>query len=334
MTNEIVENTEEVVADDVEDAGDGFDDLDEVSQLLMQRQGTKLPAPEEVAEESVEEPVEEPKEEVVEEPEHLFELDDGTKVTLDEAKAGYLRHGSYTQKTQVLADERKKNERYSAIITRMENDPALLRLVTDHMHEQQGKQAEKPQTRQLQVPDNYKGDKFVETTVDVLNELQAELAKVKGGFNNMQKSSTEATQQAEQKALFDARLAEGYEYLKGQVGTPPTPQEYVKRIEDYVKEQGLDPQVVGSYIIGGDPDYLRAKIDGAFKTDIAATNTDKVNSGEKERKKRVAKTQTLRVAGKSKTAVSEPLPKGKDGKPDPQAALLRIMDEQDRLARR
>ena len=41
------------------------------------------------------------------EPETVFELDDGTKVDLDELKRGYLRQSDYTKKTQEVAEARK-----------------------------------------------------------------------------------------------------------------------------------------------------------------------------------------------------------------------------------
>ena len=323
MTDEtITEDIEEEVAEEVTDE-QGFEALDPNMQMLIERQGTKL-GDDEVAEEPTGEEVVE--EEVVEEPGYAFELEDGTKVTLDEAKAGYLRHGDYTRKTQQVSDDRKKTERYNAIINKMESDPTLTRLVIDYMTGAQQTQVAQPQAQQLQVPPGYEKEPAIKLLVDELNATKAELTELRGGVNTMQQTSTEAQKQAEQKALFDASLAEGYEYLKGQVGTPPPPKEYVERIEQYVNEQGLDPQVVGNYIISGDPDYLRAKIDGAFKADIDASRQDKVNSGEKERKKRVAKTQTLRVAGKSQTAAPQSLPKGPDGKLDQRAALLQIQD--------
>lgn len=333
MTNEPEETTEEV-AEEVTDE-QGFEALDPVSQLLIERRGTTLvkdepePEQEDVPDESAEDTQEEA---IPAEPEYLFELDDGTKVTMEMAKSGMMMRADYTRKTQEAAEEKKKNERYSAIINRMENDPALARMVIDYMTGE-GPQEQKSRTGKLQVPDSYKGDQFVEKLVEFNNQLSERLEKVEGGVSTITETSTEATKRAEQKALFDARLAEGYEYLKGKVGTPPTPKEFVERIEQYVTEQGLDPQVVGGYIIGGDPDYLRAKIDRAFETDIAATIKDKVNSSEKERKKRVATTQTLRVGGKSKSPVPQSLPKGRDGKLDTRAALLMIQEEQARIAR-
>lgn len=44
------------------------------------------------------------------EPETVFELDDGTKVDLDELKRGYLRQADYTKKTQDVAEARKQVE--------------------------------------------------------------------------------------------------------------------------------------------------------------------------------------------------------------------------------
>ena len=273
---------------------------------------------------------------MVDEPEHLFELDDGTKVTLQEAKDGYLRHSKFTKNSQELAEERKKTERYSAIINKMENDETLTKMVINYMTGNSQPQAQGSQSTvgKIDVPDDYKGQPFIENLVTLVNTLSDKVAQTEGGMNTMKQSSVEAQQVANNTPVFNSRMAEGYEYLKGQVGTPPTPKEYIDRFQKHIEDQGLDPQVVGSYIIGSDPDYLRAKIDRTFKADIDAHRTDKANSGEKERKKRVAKTQTLQVASKSKQAAPQPLPKGKDGKVDLKAGLIQIQEAQAQLNRR
>ena len=340
MNNEETQTDEEAVesesADESIDAR-AFEALDEVTQTLMERDGTKLSTEEEVEEESAspeDEQVEEAEvDESTEAPEAIFTLDDGTAVTdPEEAKKGYLRHSDYTKKTQGLAEDRKKIERYEKLFNAMENDAKLTKLVVDYMT--QGStpaQAATPQAQELQVPEQYKEDPFVNTTVQTLNAMKQELAELKGDFSTTKQTTTQEREFAQQKATLDAKLGEGYEYLKGQVGKPPTPEEYVNRLQEYITEQGLDPQKVAGYILGGDPDYLRAKVDGAFKADIATHRKDTVNSGEKERKKRVAKTKTLQTAGKSKTAVAKPLPKGKDGKTDLRKSMVQIMDAQEGL---
>lgn len=339
MSNEMIDNAEEVVEEAVEEvtAEQGFEALDDNMKVLIERSGTKMPEAEEVDNTEVSsdnDEVSTESEEVVDEPEHLFELDDGTKVTLQEAKDGYLRHSKFTKNSQELAEERKKTERYSAIINKMENDETLTKMVIDYMTG--APQAQEPQSTvgKIEVPDEYKGQPFIENLVTLTNTLSDKVTQIEGGVNKMEQSSTDAQRAADNTALLNSRLAEGYEYLKGQVGTPPTPKEYTERVQKYIEDQGLDPQVVGSYIIGGDPDYLRAKIDGTFKADIEAHRTDKANSGEKERKKRVAKTQTLQVASKSKQAAPQPLPKGKDGKADLKAGLIQIQEAQAQLNRR
>jgi hypothetical protein len=333
MSNELIEQMSEGEVVEEVTVEQGFEALDDNMKVLIERQGTKMPeAEEEVAEGEVVED-EQVAEEIVDEPEHLFELEDGTKVTEQEAKDGYLRHGSYTKKVQELAEERKRIERFGAIMARMENDPKLMQMNIDYMT---GNQQAQPQSTvgKVEVPDDYKGVPFIENLVTLTNTLSDKVTQLEGGYNTIQQSSAEEKQASDRLALFNSKMSEGYEYLKGQVGTPPTPKEYIARFQKYIEDQGLDPQVVGNYIIGGDPDYLRAKIDGTFKTDIDAYRTDKVNTGEKERKKRVAKTQTLQVAGKSQQAAPQPLPKGKDGKLDTKAALIQIMDAQDQLNRR
>ena len=337
MSNELIDNAEEVVEEAVEEVTveQGFEALDDNMKVLIERTGTKMPEAEEVVaeEEVVEDVVEE--EQVAEEPEYLFELDDGTKVTEKEAKDSYLRHGSYTKKVQELADERREIEQHKHIINLMKTDRKFLDMNLDYINNK-GKVVQEPQSTlgKIEVPEDYKGQPFIENLVNLANSLSDKVVQIEGGINTMQQSSTEAQQTADNTALLNSRLAEGYEYLKGQVGTPPTPKEYIDRFQKHIEDQGLDPQVVGNYIIGGDPDYLRAKIDRTFKADIDAHRTDTANSGEKDRKKRVAKTQTLQVASKSKQAAPQALPKGSNGKVDLKAALVQIQDAQAQLNRR
>lgn len=57
------------------------------------------------------------------EPEYLFEVD-GTKVSLEDARNGYLRQSDYTKKTQELAEQRKQLAQAEAIVAALEKDPA------------------------------------------------------------------------------------------------------------------------------------------------------------------------------------------------------------------
>jgi hypothetical protein len=58
--------------------------------------------------ESDQSPDEEEDAETDEQPEVLFHMEDGTPVTVDEAKRGYLRQADYTRKTQELAEARQQ----------------------------------------------------------------------------------------------------------------------------------------------------------------------------------------------------------------------------------
>jgi len=329
MTNEETgQIAEDEVAEEVAaDEGDGFELLDPVTQVLIERQRAEAPGTEEEVAEEAEEAVEE----VADEPEYLFELEDGTKVTAEEAEKGYLRRADYTKKSQANAEEKKKMERYNAIIDRMENDEKMLKMNVDYMTG--GKQAQPAQqgTAPMDVPEQYKDDPLVTKLIERNNLMAQRLDAVEGTANTIQKTTTDEKQRVEHKTSIDRQLAAGYEYLKGQVGTMPTPQEYTERFQQYMTEQDLDPQVVGAYLLGGDPDYLRAKVDRIFAADIEAHKTDTVNSGEKERKKRVAKTKALHTSGKSKAAAPQALPKGANGKLDLRASLVRIQEEQEKL---
>lgn len=53
----------------------------------------------------------------------LFEVD-GTPITLDEARNGYLRQSDYTRKTQELADRSRALNEAEAIAAALQNDPA------------------------------------------------------------------------------------------------------------------------------------------------------------------------------------------------------------------
>lgn len=53
----------------------------------------------------------------------LFEVD-GTGITLDEARNGYLRQSDYTRKTQELAMERARLAEAEALVAALQNDPS------------------------------------------------------------------------------------------------------------------------------------------------------------------------------------------------------------------
>ena len=324
MTNE-QEPNEEVGGEEA--VVDPYEGVDEISRALYERTGTTLEEPEPTEEEGgVTEEVTDVTEEVTEEPEALFVLDDGTAIKdVNEAKSGYLRHADYTKKTQELAEERKKVDKYNSLLNYLESNPQTVDRLVDEMRGN-GKPQSQAEAQGLQVPEQYKGDQFVEQTVSVLNDMRKELAEVKGGYNSIQKATTEGQQKAETDHKFNTRFMEGYKHLEGRIGTLPTPKEFEERIIAYVKEQE-DPQGVAANIISTDPLYIRAIVDRAYEADISSTQSDKVNSSEEDRKKRVAKGPSLRAAGKSTKALPQSLPK------DPVAALRVIMDEQEKANR-
>lgn len=56
-------------------------------------------------------------------PNYLFEVD-GSQITLDEAKNGYLRQADYTRKTQEISEMRSRLSQAEAIAAALERDPA------------------------------------------------------------------------------------------------------------------------------------------------------------------------------------------------------------------
>jgi len=317
---EDTQTTEDVGGDDV----DKYEGLDDIQEELMRRQGTELPEPkpeggdgETITEDSTE-------------AQPIFTLDDGTAVTdPEEAKKGYLRHADYTRKTQELSDKRRNID---AIVNYYEAHPEKLTdLVAEMTKKPEPVKAPRQQIQQLVVPDNYKGDQFVETTVGALNQMRMEMAENRDAVDTIRQTATSERQQAEQERRLQARLMEGYKYLQGKTGDPPTPEEFGNRIEEYLREQGTTPEAAAVNIIGPDPNYIRAIVDWTFEADITAAQSDKVSSAEEQRRKRTAKSASLRVAGKTQSPQPRDLPKGKDGKTDPHAGLAMILDEQEKL---
>jgi len=332
-TEKMAEGVSEVAeAEVVTDDGDGFDSLDDNMKILIERQGTKLPEPEaveEVAEEQV-------AEEVAGEPEPLFVLEDGTKVmTVEEAKKGYLRQSDYTKKRQESVAIEKDLQQYNALINRMKEDPALTKMVIDHITGN-GQQAQQQQTNtnQIEVPDEYKNDPFVTRLAERTNSLSEKVSQLESGFNTIHTEKTAVQQRTELDTKVNTRMAEAYNELKGQVETPPTPQQFMERIAAHFNELGMTPEQATALITSPDPTYLSAKVERIFAEDISKVKQAKSTVVEKERTKRVATTQALRAGGKSSTVAPQSLPKGKDGKVDSKAALKQIMDAQDQLDRR
>ena len=333
--------TETTKTDEDETTEDPYEGLDEVQRELMERQGTKLTEPDAEEEAGEGEGEEDAVEEVaaVAEPDHLFELDDGTKITLAEAKAGYLRHADYTRKTQTTAEERKQLSDVGAIVEYFRNDQGALDRWLNEVRnggpQQQVQQDTTKALTKMEVPENYKGDQFVEQTITVLNELRDtnielahRLGRIEGQADTAEQSKEQEKKDTESKAQLESRLQEGYKHLGDKVEQAPTPQEFMKRFNDYLVEQKLDPQVVGPYIIGPDSGYIRTLVDRAFQADISEANKEKVNSVETNRRKRTAKGVDLRVAGKTAEAMPRKLPK------DSKAALMQIQAEQQKLVGR
>jgi hypothetical protein len=326
MTNE-PETNEDVTTEGavIEDLYEG---LDETFVGLIEKQGTTLEEPEGVAEGESEEGVETPEAdpEATQEPEYLFELEDGTKVTAEEAQKGYLRHSDYTKKTQSVAEERKAMEKHQALLDYLSNNPDAVDMLVEKMKGGQSQTATtngQPQANELQVPENYKGDQFVEAIVPLVNELRKELAEVRGVQESNQQTKTNEQRANELNRIRSARLAESHEWLKGQLGEAPDPKDYVNRIQNYFAEKNMAPEVYDPYLTGPNSEYLHMVVERIYRDDIAAVNRDKSAEVEKERKKRASQGTSLRTAGKTNQAPPQSLPK------DPKEALQFINDQID-----
>lgn len=96
--------------------GDSGESLDTSTPDL----GTEVTTAPEGVSETAE--VEAPVGEAVEVTPGIFEID-GVEVTLDEAKASYLRQADYTRKTQELAEQRKELQQAASIQAALQADP-------------------------------------------------------------------------------------------------------------------------------------------------------------------------------------------------------------------
>ena len=269
------------------------------------------------------------------EPEYVFELEDGTKVTADEAKAGYLRHADYTRKTQDVAEKRK---RIDAIVQYHEANPDELKKVID-WHSGAGNkpqpQQAAPQVRpKLEVPDDYKGQPFIESLVGTVNTLQEQLAATQGTQQQYTEQQKQREQAVEMERQYHTRLTDGYRYLEGKIGTLPPPQEFEDRIIKHFQAEEIDPQAGASLIIGPDRNYIRTIVDRAFSTEIKTAAQDKANSEAAERKKGQTKKSTLRTTGKGKAPNTPSVPRTSDGKLDRRKTLHQIIQGHEELKRR
>ena len=331
MTNENL--TDETVEEVVEEVIPDEDiQLDPVMDRIHEMAGT---GPYAEAKEEVEEVVEEAEEVVDNEVEEveptngvLFTTDDGTEVTLEEARKGFLRQSDYTRKTQGIAEEKKQIEQNRALLDYIANDPALLKKVTDHIG---GSREPEKQDPGIQVPDAYKDDDFVKQLVAVVNEVKGDVTKVKGGYDNITQESQAKQEQSAFTTKLNTRLESAYNGLKGQVETPPTTQEFGKAIQAYFVEHNIDPGK-GAYEIANsvDPNYLPGIVARIYNSDISKATKTETAVVEKNRKKNTAKGATLRVAGKSTQTPKPSLPKLPDGKLDRSALVRQMITEQNK----
>ena len=341
---EITDNTEEVIEEVVEEvvadgSDNGYNDLNEVEQILAKRQdeasAQKARERGETVEETVEEAIEEEvAEEVADEPEYVFELKDGTKLTGEDIEKGVMLHSDYTKKRQESSATESELAQYSGIINWLKDNPEAVEDLWERTKGNAPAQTQPAATNEIQIPAGYENEPAIKLLVGELNKNRAELAEIKGGVSTINQEKTEQQKRTDIDNAVNTRMIAAYDELKGQVETPPTPDEFQKRLFAHFEELGLSREALEAYITGDDPTYLSAKVERIFAADIGKKVQAKGVAVEKERKKRVAKVRTLGVGGKSKASAPQSLSKGKDGKIDPKAALVQIMDEQEKIARR
>jgi len=247
-------------------------------------------------------------------------LSDGTGVTKEEAIAGYTRHLDYTQKTMEHSKQVKELEPYMALIDRMKTDDTLFNMVDKYIRE--GGQAEKDQAQaaqDLQVPDSYKGDVFVEQTVAALNATTKRLDALEGGVGSIKQDATDKQKRGEAEAIYHGRLQDAFTKLKGQLSTEISPKDFINRMKTHFEGKGLTPEQYMPMIIGPDSTYLSANVTEAYRSDVDKVVKDKVNSEREKRKPKGADKRALKATGKPAKTVSQKSPKLTDGRLDRKA---------------
>jgi len=165
------------------------------------------PEEDEEAEESEDtEDAEETEEEAEDnEPETVFQLDDGTEVDLDELKRGYLRQSDYTKKTQEVAEHRKTLEQVNAQYLQAQNTLAenldlALRVV-------------EPQLAELAGTD---WDALAREDAYQYAEKRAQFDQAQSRYNKLMQSAQAVVQQqkAQQGQQMKQRLAQEGEKLR------------------------------------------------------------------------------------------------------------------------
>lgn len=252
-------------------------------------------------------------------PSPFLVLGDGTELTKDEAVAGYMRHKDYTEKTMSHSDKVKEMEVYGAIIDRMKEDRELYDIVDNHIKKGSSKQVQTATVEELTVPENYKGDPFVEQTVSVLNKMSQKLASIEGETGSIKQQTIDEKQQAEIKAVYNTRHAEAFNELEGQLGIKLKPEDFVHKMEKHFEGKGLTPGQRDAMILGPDANYLRMHVMEAYQPDIAKARKDKGNSEREKRKPKGADKRALKATGKPAKAVSQKSPTLSSGRLDRKA---------------
>lgn len=251
--------------------------------------------------------------------EPFLTLKDGTVLTKEEAVAGYMRHSHYTQERMKDAQTAKEMEQYSGIIAAMKTDKVLFDMVDEHIRGKgQAQPAAQPQAAKvLTVPDNYKGDTFVEGLVVAQNQTNARLAQLEGGVGNIKQEAVDKQKNSENEAIYYSRLQGAFEKLQGQLGdSKPSPDDFINRMSQHFEGKGLTPEQYMPMIIGPDSTYFSANVTEAYRDDIGKVVKDKVSSKRETRQPKGAAKRALKATGKPPKPASQKVPRLPDGSLD------------------
>jgi hypothetical protein len=117
--------------------------------------------------------------------EPIFTLDDGTPVTAEEARLGYMRQRDYTHKTQTLAEQRKSAEADLELVSWLRESPLeALDWLNDQFADVRGQQAElDPVQQEVQELRGIVSDFQEQQRIAQIEGEIARLQKEHGAFN-------------------------------------------------------------------------------------------------------------------------------------------------------
>ena len=322
--NEEIETTDEIIDGEFTDPTGYVAELEQIKSFKEMADSRGDKPDEEVregggeAEGDVEPDDAESAEEVVTEPEvtpPFLVLGDGTELTKDEAVAGYMRHKHYTQERMKDAAKAKEVEQYSGLIDAIRGSEELYSIVANHIRTG-GQPAQASAVQGLKVPENYKGDAFVEETVNAVNVLTQRLDTIEGARGTDKQEAEVAKQRSANQTIFEGRLRGALDKLEGQLGVKLSPDDFVNKMNAHFEGKGLTPEQYMPMIIGPDSTYFSANVSEAYRDDIGKIVKEKVSSERGKRQPKGADKRALKATGKPPKPASQKVPRLPDGSLD------------------